>query len=254
MAAYREVMRLVGRAFMGLGAALSVLPGLVGWAGFEPTGWDVQIISYSRGPDYLNVYVDAPADAYQVKVYEFEHTWDAQPYNVETKTIHPDPDTGESNFQIYDMVGGGAPTYIKMTWVDFNGVESPMPAYFWVMTLDVPVWIDGISKSALEKLQDAISNLENTIGIGQVNDQGQTLIDSLRGLRDSGLSGAGSGDLAFTVPIVHSKWGNVDATLFSSDEMAKLTWLSYVRTGIQAAMWITFVVYMVARFSPMFKV
>jgi hypothetical protein len=223
------------------------------WA---PAGWDVQLNSYTRGPDYVRVTVTVPTDAVQVNTYMYEHSYDTQPYTVQHRPVTPDAN-GQCTFFIYNMLGGGYPTYIRMTYVDSNGNESPLPANMFILQLDVAVYLDGISPDTLAKLQDALNNLEGRTGVGQVIGAGQALQNALSGI--TGFSGAGSGDLAFTVPIVHpSDFGlslpNVDVTLMSQDQLSRLTWLSTVRTIIEAAIWITFVVYLVARFAPMFKV
>lgn len=224
---------------------------------YSPAGWDVQINSWTYGPEQAQFTVTVPSDTSDIKVYLYEQD-DVNGYSAyETQDHFCTPDSNDQvTFSQADLKGG-TPTYIKMTVVE-NGVESQLPNYFFIISEEQRVHVDNwadafsVSQTTINQLQQAITNLQNATGVGDVTSAGTALQNGLDGI--SNYSGQGSGDLSFTIPIIHSQYGNVDATLFSADELSKLTWLSTVNDVLVAGMWIMFVVWAVGRFSPSFKV
>lgn len=240
---------LVG--FAVLASLLSFVPDA--WAGSSsPSDWDVQIESYSRGPNYCTFTVSLPSGYDGVNTYEYTATTDSNPYRVQHNSGMTANSDGTYTFFLYDMQGGGYDTYLKMTATDDAGDETSLPSDFFILQMDVAVYLDGISPDVLAELQDAWNNFEGVTPVGPIVKAGQDFQDAIGGVS---FSERGGGDLAFTVPIIgDNPYGSpVNVTLFSSDELAQLTWLSVVRDALDALMWITFVLWMIQRFAPMFK-
>lgn len=243
------LMKKVWRGVLGalLAFVFSIVPA---FASASPSGWDVQIESYTRGPNYVRMDVSLPDGATGINFYEYEHSYDSGPYNVQRNSALPAQNSdGTYTVFIYNMLGGGVPTFMKMTYDDAAGNESSLPANFFILQLDVAVYLDGISADTLAKLQSALANLEDSAGVGSAVSAGQTLQNGFSSM--GGFSGRNSGDLSFSVPIIP---GQPPVVLFSSDQLAQLTWLQYVQTALIAGMWILFVIYLIKRFSPIFKV
>jgi hypothetical protein len=218
----------------------------------SPQGWDVQILSYTRGPNYCDFTVSLPPGYDGVITYEYTANNDQTLYNTQ-ENLHMTPDSnGDYEFILYDMQGGGQDTYIKMVAVDDNGDETPLPSYFFVLQMDVAVYVDGISQDTLDELQQAFQDFEDATGVGGVIQTGQALQQALSSVND--FSSLGSGDLSFSVPITEWNGQQVTVTLFSQQELAQYTWLQTVHDVMVAAMWITLVLILIQRFSPIFKV
>ncbi|SHJ84113.1 hypothetical protein [Alicyclobacillus tolerans] len=232
--------------------ALWVSVGTVWASDLSPEGWSILIQSYTRGPDDVQFTCIVPSGTTSIEYALYSSTYASSPYYENTIGVTPDSNN-EVTFFVYNMQGGGYVTYIKMA-PTVNGVQQSLPDYFFILQMDVAVFIDGITPSVLEQLQSAWSNFEQATGVGGVIQSGQALQSAFSSVQSGGLDSAGGGSLAFSVPIIQSKYGNVTATLFSAQQLEQMKWLSTARLGIEAVMWITFVVYLLARFSPIFKV
>lgn len=247
--------KLGGFLVMGVAALLSffsLTPTALASSNMAPSGWDVQINGYTRGPNFTDWTLTLPAGYDHVKWYLYTSTTDTTPYYTHESGVLTPDSNGEVSTTLYDMQGGGNVTYIKATAVDDVGDETALPTNYFVLQLDVAVYLDGISSDVLSQLQTAWTQFEDSTPVGQIQQAGTDLDNAVTGI--TGYSASGSGDLSFSVPIITGKYGTVNATLFSSDQLAKLTWLSEVQTAIEAMMWITFVLWMIARFTPLFKV
>ena len=224
----------------------------VAFASSSPSGWDVQILSYTRGPNYCDFTVSLPPGYNGVITYEYTSTNSTTLYNTQ-QNLNMTPDSnGDFEFTVYNMQGGGQDTYMKMVAVDSNGDETSLPSNFFILQMDVAVYLDGIDPQTLQDLQDAVSNLETSTGIGGVIQTAQSLQNAVTGV--SGFSSLGSGDLSFSVPITEWNGQEVDVTLFSASQLQKYTWLQTVHDVMVAAMWVTLVLILIQRFSPVFKV
>ncbi|HEY0827109.1 MAG TPA: hypothetical protein VGE40_03365 [Bacilli bacterium] len=133
------------------------------------------------------------------------------------------------------------------------------------------------SSTAITNLQDSITNIKNAIGIGQVETIGTDIITGIDDIKDElnpplpveGSNPYGGGiapntlppligtmnDLSWCVDITH-KWNGdpFQICLFTDEQLEKLGWWSIVRNLLNSAIYITFVVWVVSRFTPAFKV
>lgn len=258
-----QVIRFVnwgGRVLLGVTALFLFLSPSVALADTSstPSGWTVLIEGWTHQANYVEFTVLLPTGATGVHVYDYKALTDSVSYSDFAHTNLGLDSNGYAHFFVYDMLGGGYPTFFKMTPIWADGTESPQPSNEFVLQLDVSVWIDGISASVLAKLQGAIGNLQDATGVGQATSAGTALKNSLGGI--GSFSTAGGGDLAVTIPISidHSVNGvdmpAVTVTLFTTEQLAKLPWLKTLQDILRATMWVGFVVFLVQRFAPIFKV
>lgn len=123
------------------------------------------------------------------------------------------------------------------------------------------------SDEAMSNLDDAISDLKNSVGAGQAEDIGSDLdqMNDTTSLTDPitlnptndelpDLTGQET-ELSFTIPLTQDMQGNpLEVTLFTQEQMDKMTWLLTLRDVISAGIWIMFAYYIINRFTPQFKV
>jgi hypothetical protein len=126
------------------------------------------------------------------------------------------------------------------------------------------------SDEAINRLKDAIEALKNALGANQAIGAGNTIKDGLENVganltpegnfskfRESpDLPGLDGTDTPWTIkfPITVKMDGSfLYAEIFTEEQMAKMKWWDNVRLLLEASMWITFGVWLIARFTPVFK-
>jgi hypothetical protein len=126
------------------------------------------------------------------------------------------------------------------------------------------------SDESIARLKDAINALKGALGANQAINAGNQMQDSFRDIgstlkpeadfskfHDNGkLPGLQGTDTPWTfkIPITVKMDGSfLYLEIFTEEQMAKMKWWATLRSVMVSTMWITFGIWLVARFTPIFK-
>ena len=254
MACKKQVVSILGSAFLSL---------VVGGVAFAATLSAPVVESEMNGAGSAQFTVTYPSGTTALNVNIDQYTDSTSPY--QTTVIQVPADSTSDTFVLPNMISGQA-SYVEFQATDTEGDVSPWSS-FTVAEVAAPyqnVWIENwsefedwlsnflqnfftVTPAAQTTMNNGLQAVQSAIGVTQTSSLATTL-------QSFGTFTPNDSALTFSVPIIDSKYGDVNASLFSSSQLAKFTWLPLLRSIAKAVLWISFASFVILRFAPVFMV